>query len=409
MEKDNSGFRKHVTTDKGKLPVDNIPNRFVKTIMEKGYCDMFSVLMAGQNVETILSKYDLTLSDIKELNPQLDLHKPQEDDTPLCVVGTVTSNSKNGIRSAEPVKSKKGKRSKKLTKYSTKPGDNCLGIMKRANVDMLTFAELNPGLDCMSLVDTVAVVYLPKDTIVKNKESKDWPPKALNQDCVVGMWSNWTVCDSNNIQTRDRVIYREASGSGNPCTGQVETRPCQNGRLLLDKEAINGMNKESIDDTHDGRQLQLSYCPGELYDGCSLPSGIQYYHLFVPACNVHDICYSCNNHPAWTDYGYYADKAWCDNGFHGKMYAQCNWKWSGWWQGLDLTYCYTMADVYLTGVAIGGNDGYDVPVGSKPQFASDGCYWWPWDEYLNNANGAGFYPPNAADSCGCYGTSCEYC
>ena len=174
-----------------------------------------------------------------------------------------------------------------------------------------------------------------------------------------------------------------ASGNGSACPETFETRSCEVGQ------------------EHKQRQLLApNECP-DGYDGCSLPAGLEPYRLFTPACNVHDICYSCNLHSGWE----FASKDWCDSDFFGKMMAQCNSYWSNWWQGIDLVHCQNVAGLYLAAVAVAGSpDNYENPTNAN--LLADGCYWFPWEEPLNNANGAGFLPSTAG--CECEGTSCEY-
>ena len=137
-------------------------------------------------------------------------------------------------------------------------------------------------------------------------------------------------------------------------------------------------------------------------DGCSLPEGLEQYHLFVPACNVHDICYSCNNYPGWEG----VTKEYCDWKFLEKMQGQCHSFWSGWWQGFDLAHCLNVASLYHSSVALFGSDGFDVNPGDRPHLISDGCAYLPDAPEINNARGNGFLPSDAG--CPCEGTSCDY-
>ena len=61
-----------------------------------------------------------------------------------------------------------------------------------------------------------------------------------------------------------------------------------------------------------------------------------------------------------------------------------------------------VAGLYLASVAVADN--YENP--ANINLLADGCFWFPTDASLNNANGAVFLPSTAG--CPCDGTSCEY-
>lgn len=346
-----------------------------------GGCVQYKIFRAGDKIDTIVRDFGWTLPDVKALNPQFDWKGPMEVGMPLCVVGSMPNPSGDGVHHLKTVQ--KGRRPEGLVKYAAAEGDTCLGIMKRANVDMATFVELNPQADCKNLT----VVYLPEGTVVANDENPNWPPKETNQDCLVGPWSEWSECSPKSTETRYRTIYQEAAGTGNPCPEAVEIRAC---------------DYQGFEDG--GRRLaEHQYCP-HAHDGCSVGSYLIYYHLFVPACNVHDICYACHNYKTYPSG---MSKAWCDFDFYGRMQKQCNYVWSGWWNYFPWQYCMVVADNYFLFVYNIAKDNFKIKEGYKPHLVDDGCHWKPWDQPLNNVAGySGFHP--GWYGCRCDGTSCQY-
>jgi len=59
----------------------------------------------------------------------------------------------------------------------------------------------------------------------------------------------------------------------------------------------------------------------KMVNGCSIPWGIEfpYKDFFKPACNRHDICYSCGARYEW-------ERKSCDNGFKKNMIYLCHMK-----------------------------------------------------------------------------------
>lgn len=349
-------------------------------------CNEYKVFMKDDCIESIEADFE---TDLQLLNPNLDLNTPLEVGTALCVRGTVEDTGTPGIRGRHHLVI--GKRPSNVVEYTTTPGqDNCLSIMEKARpaLSIATFVELNPQVNCRDLETDAVMIYLPPGTTMsRSAESRSLFRKDTKQDCIVGQWGGWGACSPDNTQKRSRNVYQEAGGEGEPCPATHESRECEGGRAL------------ETDENDHRVLLEPNQCPAG-YDGCSVPDGIQYYHLFVPACNLHDICYSCNLHPGWE----FASKEYCDGIFHSTMIAQCNSHWDPFWQAFDLTYCYTTADLYLTGVFFGGNpDNYE---NSPNGLLEDGCSLRPDSPEVNNANGAGFMPEWAG--CPCEGTSCEY-
>lgn len=355
-----------------------------KSPMVPVVCDQYKVFTKDDSVESIVAAFE---TDLQLLNPNLDLSAPLEVGTALCVIGTVEDTP--GLRGRHHVAI--GKRCSNLVEYKTTPGqDNCLSIMQNARpaLSIATFVELNPRVNCMSLETDAVTVYLPAGTTMsRSAETRSLLPMDPKQECIVGQWGDWGACSPDNTQKRSRNVYQEAGSEGEPCPATHELRECDGGRAL-----------EADEDDHRGL-LEPNQCPAG-YDGCSVPDGVQYYHLFVPACNLHDICYSCNHHPGWE----FASKEWCDGMFYNTMIGQCDRHWSNWWQGFDKGYCITMADAYNVGVIFGGNpDNYENPPNG---LLEDGCSLRPDNPEVNNADGAGFMPEWAG--CPCEGTSCEY-
>lgn len=343
-------------------------------------CEQFTTISATTSITDILDAFQVTTADLALLNPRTDLTNLVHGSR-LCLVGT-TEDKAIGSR---PVN---------LVQYQTTPGtDTCINIIKLSKppFSIQTFEELNANLECRFLDFHGGTVFLPSGTTVGNNRTSSsakhvlrstFPTRvaANNQDCIVGPWGDWTPCLPVGTQARFRNIFVPASGSGNFCPETFETRSCDGGR--------------------ERNLLELTQCPVG-YDGCSVPEGLKIYHLFTPACNVHDICYSCNRHTGWE----FATKKWCDDDFYHKMMAQCDNYWTNFWQRLDLSRCHHVAGMYLAAVKAGGNpDDFENP--PNDDLLEDGCYWHPWDDTLNNANRAGFSP--ASSGCPCVGRSCDW-
>lgn len=74
--------------------------------------------------------------------------------------------------------------------------------------------------------------------------------------------------------------------------------------------------------------LMLSLSPQETsakrkpcvkFNGCSVPGGLPFFYkkTFTPACNKHDVCYSCGLYYTWP-------RCDCDNAFKRDMTELCN-------------------------------------------------------------------------------------
>lgn len=272
-------------------------------------CNEYKVFTKDDCIESIEADFE---TDLQLLNPNLDLNIPLEVGTALCVRGTVEDTGTPGIRGRHHLAI--GKRPSNVVEYTTTPGqDNCLSIMEKARpaLSIATFVELNPQVNCRDLETDAVMIYLPPGTTMsRSAESRSLFRKDTKQDCIVGQWGDWGACSPDNTQKRSRNVYQEAGGEGEPCPATHESRECEGGRAL------------ETDENDHRVLLEPNQCPAG-YDGCSVPDGIQYYHLFVPACNLHDICYSCNLHPGWE----FASKEYCDGIFHLTMIAQCNSHW----------------------------------------------------------------------------------
>ncbi|KAG2501473.1 hypothetical protein HYH03_001252 [Edaphochlamys debaryana] len=356
-------------------------------------CEQFAFWEASTNLLELAASVSITLPDLQALNPHVTFSDVPEPGvaTPLCVIGGLPSPN---AAAADPGSGAKpaqvGRRPKTLTAYSTTPGaGSCLDLISRAQppMDFGTFLALNPKVNCRALGEAPTTVYLPKGTIIEASRSTN-PRVADDVNCLVGPWGRWTDCSVDGTQARYRSTYRDASGAGKACPPTFETRECSDGAAL----PAAGPTRRSA--------LASYQCPSG-YNGCSVPAGLPYYHLFVPACNLHDICYSCDRHATWE----FASRSYCDSMFYDKMSSQCSSYWTGYWDFLDLGYCYTMASSYWTAVSLFGAPNYaeeNTPNG----LWWDGCYWWPWEWQVNNVNGGGFHPGWAG--CPCYGTSCQY-
>ena len=113
-------------------------------------------------------------------------------------------------------------------------------------------------------------------------------------------------CHLVRVLEHQQNIYKEASGTGSPCPADEEIRPCVSSRRrgLSSSSSLSGVGSGETEVIKDGLQHRelhiidgISYCPKGYGDGCSV-AGIVY-PAFTPACNVHDICGSCNKHPNW--------------------------------------------------------------------------------------------------------------
>lgn len=350
--------------------------------------------LSGEKASAIAAMYQITVKQLRDLNPHANaVPETVPAGSPLCVAGKGKSGRKVG-------------RVRNVVRYTTSPGDTCASILEKADplLSLVKFVALNPGFDCMSLETESQVINLPKGTTISSGATAKSAQKSAklpqDQDCIVGLWSEWSVCATDGTQTRDRVVYQGVLGQGVACPDLQETRTC--GRMLAMDTTLNDSSTPLA--TRELVQLQPNQCPKNHYNGCSVPEIVSftYYYLFTPACNIHDICYECNTH---SNYRWFANKQWCDVDFYSKMRDKCNRHWSQWWQWFDRDYCHGMATTYLAAVTVGGTPRSSIPE-SEGGWWMNGCYWWPWEAELNNAHGVGFHPPNAG--CGCFGKSCQY-
>ncbi|GIL49770.1 hypothetical protein Vafri_6065 [Volvox africanus] len=372
-------------------------------------CERYVIITKGSNLAAIAATFSTTVSGLRDLNPawfgEAELDEPGAG-MPLCVVGSIlaagtktkTTKTKTTARASDDrvAESKRlGKRPQSTITFTTTPGiHTCYGIVMTAHppIDLRTFVEMNPTLDCAKMLDTASTVYLPKGTKVGKKPTSVAAAAAADQDCIFGQWGDWMECGPDGTKTRFRNIFQLASGSGKPCPPAVETLPCDD----TTEQQLPGRTRR--------RQMLTTYeCPAG-YDGCSVPKNWYYYHLFVPSCNVHDICYSCDRHKGWE----FASKSYCDNEvFYSKMLATCKSYWPSTLSGFfNRVWCTAVASGYYTAAVIGGQSGYAGENNSTVGRLDDGCHWKPWDPQVNNVNNIGFHPEWAG--CPCVGTSCTY-
>ncbi|GIL73402.1 hypothetical protein Vretimale_17550 [Volvox reticuliferus] len=363
-------------------------------------CEHYVIITKSSNLASIAATFSTTVAGVHELNPawfnEADLDEPGAG-VPLCVIGTVLPDTTTKPAAASgrvAAESKRlGKRPQSIIAFTTIPGvHTCYEIFMNANppIDFHTFVAMNPTLDCANMSSTASTVYLPKGTkIGKKPPTTAAQTAAADKDCIFGQWGDWMGCSPDGTKTRFRNIFQQASGSGVPCPPAVETMPC---------------NTTEQQQGHPMRRLMLTThdCPAG-YDGCRVPANLQYYHLFVPSCNLHGICYSCNRHKGWE----FASKSYCDKDvYYNKMLVACNsYYWSSSTSVYNLIWCNMMANGYYTAFVIAGQSFYDLENTSKVGRLDDGCHWKPWDPQVNNIN-SGFHPGFAG--CPCNGTSCTY-
>ncbi|GLI64552.1 hypothetical protein VaNZ11_007871 [Volvox africanus] len=370
-------------------------------------CERYVIITKGSNLTSIAATFSTTVSGLRELNPawfsEAEVDEPGAG-VPLCVVGSVLAArtrkttttaaraSDDGV--AEP--KRLGKRPQSTINFTTTPGTHtCYGVVMNAHppIDLRTFVEMNPTLDCAKMLDTPSTVYLPKGTKVGKRPTAGAGAgaDAVDQDCIFGQWGDWMACGPDGTKTRFRNVFQMPSGSGKPCPPAVETLPCND----TPEQQLTGHSRR--------RQMLTTYeCPAG-YDGCSVPKNWYYYHLFVPSCNLHDICYSCDRHKGWE----FASKSYCDKDvFYNKMFETCKSYWPSTLSGaFNRIWCTVVASGYYTAVVIAGQSGYTSENHNTGRL-DDGCHWKPWDPEVNNVNKIGFHPAWAG--CPCDGTSCSY-
>mmetsp|Transcript_24345 Transcript_24345/g.34888 ORF Transcript_24345/g.34888 Transcript_24345/m.34888 type:complete len:383 (+) Transcript_24345:66-1214(+) len=338
-------------------------------------CEEFWVIRdASVSANEIAARFQLSTNDLALLNPYLFV-TPLNIGTPVCVAGAAKVDEGQGEISMAI-----GKRNSESYVITPSMQINCTSIIdNQSNLDILTFLELNPTLDCAQLATTNTTIYLPPGISSLHQTNESMQPIAeVDHDCIVGPWGEWTDCGPLAEQARYRNIYQPAAGIGSPCPNTYESRLC-NATITYTES--------------------LSPCPTG-YDGCSVPMDWLYYDLFTPACNCHDICYVCNTHSGWE----VASKSYCDDMFKSKMVTLCNSYWAG--KVFDLNYCLLAADAYRAAVSTTWLS-KSCRGGGHCTIGEEGCFWKPWDNELNNAGpNMGFVPEWAG--CPCYGRSCRY-
>ena len=103
-----------------------------------------------------------------------------------------------------------------MTKYKTTPGvDNCTKFVQNSNptLSQMHFLELNSKVSCQDMEKKPVNVFLPKGTTIEEEKTNE--QKIYDQDCVFGMWSDWSICE-NGEKNRMRNMYREV-GNGKVC------------------------------------------------------------------------------------------------------------------------------------------------------------------------------------------------
>jgi len=296
-------------------------------------CDIFHMFRDGDNLEQIAKMHKTQVDNLSEINPGLHVSSVKVG-MPICVVGKFKQLADDGKVGRHGGKSKRvGRRPKNLMKYKTTPGvDNCAKFVQNSNplLSQMRFLELNPKVSCQDMERKSVNVFLPKGTTIEEEKMKE--QQIYDQDCVFGMWSDWSVCE-NGEKNRMRNMYQKASGNGKACPELFETTTCGN---------------SSTFDSHVSHKSCLP--SGSRYDGCSGPTS---YTIFTPACNFHDICWG-QSPKFWDNTSKYA----CDRYFYGLMINTCNAYWNRWYHFFDRSSCKLTASVWYT-VVLFVKDGGD--------------------------------------------------
>lgn len=326
------------------------------------------------SLKQVVDKFQMSVSDLSLLNPDVSL-PTVEFGTPLCVAGKMKAKyeQRNNLRGKMI-----GKQPSNLIQYKTTPGfDSCQKFLHNTEppLSMLEFVELNPHVSCVAMQTTSQTVFLPEGTIVLGSENDKYLPND-DQDCLFGAWSEWSACEGGT-KTRNRNIYTEARGDGMQCPASHETSTC---------ESSNDDNR-NLSQVDNPRALGSSDQCMAVADGCSVPVG-EPYGIFTPACNFHDICWSCTEPKNW---GY--SESHCNNLWLGYMKNTC----AGYWANpFDKFWCDLMAEFYYIGVEIGGSDNNEQA--SCP----------PIHHVLNSKLAGKHIGYSVPDGCDCPGTSCLY-
>lgn len=347
------------------------------------HCDEVWVTRhSNTSLDEIASRFQTNGTYLLKINPNLS-ETGLDAGTPICVVGNITESGYQGMVTVSI-----GERDGNLSTYTVSPsmGINCTSIIQYANpyLSPLQFLELNPTLHCSDLSTKETTVYLPSGTTIQPSGTVVTSAALVDQDCIVGPWGEWTDCSSKNSKARYRNIYQQATGDGAACPDVYESQLC---------------NTTSSDDFQSTvGALSAITCPSAI-NGCSVPWQWTYYYLFTPACNVHDICYTCNHEVGWE----FALKSYCDEMFESKMKSLCEAYWTG--KPFDLAWCLITADAYFTAVKNFGGSFYEETF--YDYYVTDSCLYMPWSSELNNVGpNMGFYPEWAG--CSCHERSCDY-
>jgi len=290
-----------------------------------------------------------------------------------CVLWDQLETQQKNLQPGEHnVKAKKvGRYPKNLMKYKTTPGvENCMKLVQNSNppLSQLRLLELNPMLSCKAIDKRSVTLLLPKGTTIEKEKVK--MEQTSDQDCVFGLWSDWSVCE-NGEKNRMRNVYQEARGNGKACPKSYETTTCES-------ESSNSIV------SHTSNQKCLD---GVGYDGCSNP--VFKYRIFTPSCNFHDICWG--QRPKYLG----VSKLQCDYWFYGLMRNTCYGYWNRWYHFFDRWWCYLLASIYYN-VVIFFSDGFDAE------------RYVPWPSYLNRKLGGYYIGYSVPYGCDCNGISCDY-
>jgi hypothetical protein len=335
---------------------------------------------SSTSLSDIAVRFQTNTSSLLMLNPNLSL-AAIDTGTPVCVAGNIIESGYQGSISTSI-----GGRDTKLSTYLVSPsmGTNCTSIVQHAQpyLSPLQFLELNPALICTELASEETTIYLPYGTTIQPDSNVSISATEGDQDCIVGPWGDWTDCGSRNVKARYRNVYQEATGNGAACPYVYESQIC------------NTTNSDTV-------ELQsVTTCPSGI-NGCSVPWQWTYYNLFTPACNVHDICYVCNQQAGWE----FATKSYCDNMFKSKMISLCDSYWSG--RPFDLSWCSFAADAYYMAVKNFGGKFFYKDSNTVIPCEADSCFSMPWSSEMNNVGpNMGFYPEWSG--CPCIDRSCDY-
>jgi hypothetical protein len=348
------------------------------------YCEEVWVTRSSNtSIDEIATRFHTNSTYLLRINPNLSETK-LDAGTPICVVGNITESSYQGM-----VTVKIGERNENLSTYTVSPSMyiNCTSIIQYAKpyLSPLEFLELNPTLRCSELATKETIIYLPSGTTIQPSASTVMTSTVEgDQDCIVGPWGEWTDCNGRNIKARYRNVYQQATGDGAACPSVHESQIC---------------NTPSSDNSQSVTASSIT-CPSGI-NGCSVPWRWTYYYLFTPACNVHDLCYVCNQEVGWE----FALKSYCDEMFKSKMTSLCETYWVG--KPFDLSWCLITADAYYTAVDNFGGKYFYGAEGNNEYYAADSCLYMPWSSELNNVGpNMGFYPEWAG--CVCPERSCDF-